>query len=128
MPQHFTPAEWQKINAEFNTSAANYGLPARRSDSVIIGSFNIRKLGDINKRTDESWQLFKNTLERFDLIAIQEVMDNSEGLYHLKELLGEALQDSHIRQHRSSTWQTWQWGIAGIFIQQQTDRANRSCQ
>ena len=89
MPQHFTPAEWQKINAEFNTSAASYGLPARRSDSVIIGSFNIRKLGDINKRTDESWQLFKNTLERFDLIAIQEVMDNSEGLYHLKELLGE---------------------------------------
>ena len=89
MPQHFTPAEWQKINAEFNTSAANYGLPARRSDSVIIGSFNIRKLGDINKRTDESWQLFKNTLERFDLIAIQEVMENSEGLYHLKELLGE---------------------------------------
>ena len=89
MPQHFTPAEWQKINAEFNTSAATYGLPTRRSDSVIIGSFNIRKLGDINKRTDESWQLFKNTLERFDLIAIQEVMDNSEGLYHLKELLGE---------------------------------------
>ena len=89
MPQHFTPAEWQKINAEFNTSAAKYGLPARRSDSVIIGSFNIRKLGDINKRTDESWQLFKKTLERFDLIAIQEVMENSEGLYHLKELLGE---------------------------------------
>ncbi len=89
MPQHFTPAEWQKINAEFNTSADTYGLPTRRSDSVIIGSFNIRKLGDINKRTDESWQLFKNTLERFDLIAIQEVMENSEGLYHLKELLGE---------------------------------------
>ena len=89
MPQHFTPAEWQKINAEFNTSAASYGLPARRSDSVIIGSFNIRKLGDINKRTNESWQLFKNSLQRFDLIAIQEVMDNSEGLYHLKELLGE---------------------------------------
>ena len=89
MPQHFTPAEWQQINAEFNISAASYGLPARRSDSVIIGSFNIRKLGDINKRTDESWQLFKNTLERFDLIAIQEVMENSEGLYHLKELLGE---------------------------------------
>ena len=54
MPQHFTPAEWQKINAEFNTSADTYGLPTRRSDSVIIGSFNIRKLGDINKRTDES--------------------------------------------------------------------------
>ena len=89
MPQHFTPAEWQKINAEFNTSAASYGLPARCNDSVIIGSFNIRKLGDINKRTNESWQLFKNSLQRFDLIAIQEVMDNSEGLYHLKELLGE---------------------------------------
>ena len=89
MAQHFTPTEWQKMNAEFNTSAAKYGLPARRSDSIIIGSFNIRKLGDIEKRTDESWQLFKNTLERFDLIAIQEVMENSEGLYHLKELLGE---------------------------------------
>ena len=89
MAQHFTPAEWQKINAEFNTSAVKYGLPARRSDSLIIGSFNIRKLGDIKKRTDESWQLFKNTLERYDLIAIQEVIDNSEGIYHLKELLGE---------------------------------------
>jgi len=89
MPQHFSPAEWQKINTQLNTSAATYGLPARRSDSVIMGSFNIRKLGDIEKRTSESWQLFKKTIERFDLIAIQEVMDNSEGLYHLKELLGE---------------------------------------
>ena len=89
MSAHFTANEWIKINRLFNQSVHDYGLPKRRTDSVIIGSFNIRKLGTVSKRTEQSWDLLKNTLQNFDLIAIQEVMDDLSGLEHLVELLGK---------------------------------------
>ena len=89
MPSHFSNTEWKKINTEFEKSAESYGLPKRRKDAVIIGSFNIRKLGSVKKRTEQSWELLKQTISRFDLIAIQEVMDDLSGLEHLRSLLGE---------------------------------------
>lgn len=88
MASHFTNLQWQKINALYTQSADDYGLPKRRSDSVVIGSFNIRKLGAVANRTDQSWGFLKNTIERFDLIAIQEIMDDLSGLEHLLSLLG----------------------------------------
>lgn len=88
MASHFTNSEWQKINNLYSQSADNFGLPQRRDDSVVIGSFNIRKLGVKSNRTDESWEFLKRTLKRFDLIAIQEIMDNLSGLEHLQTLLG----------------------------------------
>ena len=88
MASHFSNAEWDKINTVFKNSAEDFGLPKRRKDSVIIGSFNIRKLGRVDKRTDQSWEFLKQTISRFDLIAIQEVMDGLEGLEHLSSLLG----------------------------------------
>ncbi|MEZ7984266.1 MAG: hypothetical protein QMB64_00390, partial [Pseudomonadales bacterium] len=88
MASHFSNAEWNKINTVFKNSAEDFGLPKRRKDSVIIGSFNIRKLGRVDKRTDQSWEFLKQTISRFDLIAIQEVMDGLEGLEHLSSLLG----------------------------------------
>ena len=52
MASKFTNAQWQKISALNAQSADDFGLPKRRNDSVIIGSFNIRKLGAVSKRTD----------------------------------------------------------------------------
>ncbi|MCP4186469.1 MAG: endonuclease/exonuclease/phosphatase [Gammaproteobacteria bacterium] len=88
MASHFTNAQWQKISTLFDSSAGNYGLPQYRNDSVVIGSFNIRKLGATEKRTEQSWNFLKNTLSHFDLIAIQEVMDDLSGLEKLLGLLG----------------------------------------
>lgn len=87
--KHFTDAQWQKISALNTQSAEDFDLPERRADSVIIGSFNIRKLGTVSNRTDQSWDFLRNTISRFDLIAIQEVMDDLSGLEHLLELLGD---------------------------------------
>lgn len=89
MASKFTNAQWQKIDTLYNSSAEDFGLPERRGDSVIIGSFNIRKLGAIAKRSDQSWEFLKTTIARFDLIAIQEVMDDLSGLEHLLSLLGD---------------------------------------
>lgn len=86
---HFSNAQWQKIDTLYDSSADDFGLPERRSDSVIIGSFNIRKLGAIANRTPQSWEFLENTLQRFDLIAVQEIMDDLSGLEHLLDLLGD---------------------------------------
>ena len=88
MAAHFSNAEWNKINSAFDQSAELFGLPKRRKDSVVIGTFNIRKLGRVSSRTTHSWQLLTKIIDRFDLIAIQEVMDDLSGLEHLQDLLG----------------------------------------
>lgn len=88
MASYFTKSQWRKINALYSQSVNDFGLPQRRKDSVVIGSFNIRKLDTKSKRTFQSWKLLKNTIERFDLIAIQEIMDDLSGLEHLQTLLG----------------------------------------
>jgi hypothetical protein len=82
----FTDAEWQKITALFNQSASDFWLPERRDKSVIIGTFNIRKLGKVSNRSEQSWTLLKSIIGRFDLLAIQEVMDDLSGLEHLCSL------------------------------------------
>jgi len=89
MPSCFSDDEWLKINTLFKQSAEQFSLPVRQTDSVIIGSFNIRKLGKIEKRTPQSWQFLKNTIERFDLLAVQEIMDDLSGFEYLVSLLGD---------------------------------------
>lgn len=92
MASKFTNAQWQQINQLFEDEAEDYGLPERRDDSVVIGTFNIRKLGAVvkkNPRSDQSWQFFANIIKRFDLIAIQEIMDDLSGLEHILSLLGD---------------------------------------
>ncbi len=88
MASKFTSTEWAKITSLFDQSAASFGLPKKRSNSIVIGTFNIRKLGAVNKRSKQSWELLKNTISQFDLLAIQEVMDDLSGLEHLVSLLG----------------------------------------
>lgn len=86
MPK-FTAAQWNKINQVGDWGS--FGLPERRNDSVVIGTFNIRKLGSVDNRSKDAWSFLARIAERFDLLAVQEVMDDLEGLRHLRVALGK---------------------------------------
>ncbi len=78
-------AEWETINAELNRDPDFYGLPeGGREASLIMASFNIRKLGNVGNREREI-EFLSKFCARCDLIAIQEVQDNLDGLVRLKE-------------------------------------------
>jgi endonuclease/exonuclease/phosphatase family metal-dependent hydrolase len=83
----FSAAEWKKINQL--EPFEPFGSPERREKSVVIGTFNIRKLGTIKNRSSQAWSFLERICKRFDLLAVQEVMDNLEGLRHLQKALGE---------------------------------------
>ena len=65
-----------------------YGLPRREYGSVLIGSFNIRKLGSARSRNSDTWEFLADVCRSFDLLAVQEIMDNLSGLRRLMSLLG----------------------------------------
>lgn len=85
----FTKSEWNKINKLTATSAEDFGLPRRRTSSVVIGTFNIRELGNIRNRFPQAWDFLRMICSRYDLLAIQEVADNLEGMKHIKDDLGD---------------------------------------
>ena len=89
MAQTFTSAEWTRIHDLFDRRAVEFGLPARREGSVVLGSFNIRKLGKVESKSDDAWRMLAALCEPFDLVAVQEVQDDLSGLRHLKSLLGD---------------------------------------
>ena len=64
MPSKFSSSEWSKINSLYQSSASDFGLPERRSKSVVIGTFNIRKLGRVAGRSTQSWNLLKDIVKR----------------------------------------------------------------
>ena len=85
MAGHFSDPEWRKIEKLYDQDPARFGMPeGGREKSLVFASFNIRKLGSFHKREREI-----DFLARFcaacDLVAIQEVQDNLDGLRHLKE-------------------------------------------
>ncbi len=88
MAKSFTPAQWTRVEALADAEGADFGLPARRADSVVLASFNIRKIGQIKNKSPGAWAFLKRFCERCDLIAVQEVQNNLEALIHLKGLLG----------------------------------------
>lgn len=93
MASEFTADEWEKIN---NTLAANpdkYGFPRRVYGSVLLGSFNIRKLGKRSNRSANTWKFLAKICSQFDLLALQEIMDNLEGFDHLRSVIGN---DFHV--------------------------------
>ena len=62
MAAHFTESEWSKINALLRRKGTGeFGLPTRRNDSLVIGSFNIRKLGARDKKSDGAFNLLKRS-------------------------------------------------------------------
>ena len=88
MAKEFTSSEWDKIMETFNNDPKKYGFPERRYGSIIIGSFNIRSLGTVTNRSARTWEFLAMICKQYDLLAIQEVQDNLEGLQKLMGKLG----------------------------------------
>lgn len=84
----FTNNEWDKIDRKLQNDPARYGFPERIYGSALLGSFNIRKLGATKARNERTWKFLAHICGQFDLLAIQEVMDDLSGLRKLKDLLG----------------------------------------
>jgi endonuclease/exonuclease/phosphatase family metal-dependent hydrolase len=81
--------QWASINAELSRDPQEYGLPQRNDDSIILASFNIRKLGNVDKRKDQVWNFLGRVCQHFDLIAIQEIQDDLSGIKRLKSVMGD---------------------------------------
>ena len=88
MAKTFTAAEWNLIRERLDQDPERYGLPPREYGSVLLGSFNIRKLGSSRSRNSDTWEFLADVCRSFDLLAVQEVMDDLSGLRRLMELLG----------------------------------------
>lgn len=84
----FTVPEWKRIEEELTANPEQYGFPNRVYGSVLLGSFNVRKLGAAKGRSKRTWEFLARICKQFDLIAIQEVMDDLSGMRELMELLG----------------------------------------
>lgn len=80
----FSKNEWSKIKALLRTDGGKYGFPERRDDSVLLASFNIRKLGKVGNKSADAWTFLGGFCAACDLIAIQEVQDDLSALNHLK--------------------------------------------
>lgn len=62
-------------------------IPAKTAtDTLLLATWNIRAFGD--NRSNESLQYIAEIVNRFDLIAVQEVAANMDGLRKLVSLLG----------------------------------------
>lgn len=85
----FTKQEWKEIRQRLNEQPNRYGVPARTYGSAVVGSFNIRKLGRVESRDEDTWQFLADICRQFDLLAIQEIQTDTSGLEHLLRLTGQ---------------------------------------
>lgn len=83
-----TEAEWETINAQLEANPGKYGLPEREYGSIVLASFNIRKLGVRKQRSEATWRFLANICSHFDLLSVQEIMPDLEGFDYLKALMG----------------------------------------
>ncbi|WP_199321863.1 endonuclease/exonuclease/phosphatase [Leptolyngbya sp. FACHB-321] len=79
---------WDKIRETFDRDPNRYGLPKREYGSVVLASFNIRKLGAKRQRSEATWKFLARVCSHFDLLSVQEIMDDLEGFDYLKSLMG----------------------------------------
>ena len=87
MAKQFSSAEWKLVRAKLEGNPERYGLPKREYGSVLLGSFNIRKLGSSRRRSPDTWEFLATVCRSFDLLAVQEIMDDLSGLRRLMSLL-----------------------------------------
>ncbi len=85
----YTKEEWEVINKVLSEDPEKYLFPKRIYGTALICSFNIRKLGSSRNRSAETWQFLARICRQFDLIAVQEIMDDLSGLKRIMEYLGE---------------------------------------
>jgi endonuclease/exonuclease/phosphatase family metal-dependent hydrolase len=84
----FTVAEWDKINATLEKDPVKFGFSQRIYGSAVVGSFNIRKLGNARGRNAHTWKFLARVCGQYDLLAVQEVLDDLSGLRRIMHLLG----------------------------------------
>ncbi len=89
MASSFSDDEWHQIRQRLDAQGEAFGLPERRPRSVVLGSFNVRKLGARDSKSPGAWDMIREICRRFDLLAIQEVQDDLEGLRALHRELGD---------------------------------------
>ena len=92
MADHFSETEWAQINAHLDADPNAYGIPERRDGSVILLSWNIRKFGALSdrdgpKKSPGAFDMITRICRQADLIAIQEVQQDTESLYALRDSL-----------------------------------------
>ncbi len=83
----FTKAEWKKIHKLLASDGESFGLPRSRQ-GFVMASWNIRKLGAVKSKSAGAWRMLAAVLSSFDLVAVQELQEDLEGLHHLMDLLG----------------------------------------
>lgn len=88
MADGFSNVQWADIDALLEQEPDRFGLPESRKNSVVIGTFNTLKLGS-DADDAKRWEFLRKICLRFDLLALQEIMDNLDGLQRLKRSLGE---------------------------------------
>lgn len=88
MTSGLTVPEWEKINDTLIAKPFSYGLPKRVYGSAVLASFNIRKLGKRKKRSLRTWKFLAEVCQHFDLLAVQEIMDDLDGFNYLLRLMG----------------------------------------
>lgn len=97
MSKEFTEAEWAQINEFLDAHATSnkYDIPENTDNSVLFASWNIRKFGVLNddegnpSKSKGAFNLLVRFCKECDLIAIQEVLENTESIYALKNMLNQ---------------------------------------
>ncbi len=95
--KEFSAEEWTKIRKMLNADPTEYGLPKPTYGSIVIASFNIRKLGKLRKpgsrgtegRDEQTMRFLADICRFFDVIAVQEVMNDTTAIRKLRDLLGD---------------------------------------
>lgn len=65
-------------------------IPAKRFDKLLLATWNIREFDSpaYGKRSDEAIYYIAEIIDHFDLVAVQEVRDDLDGLRRVMRLLG----------------------------------------
>ena len=85
-PFNFDPQT--EIDAILNHKQTR-GIPDKHPDKLLVATWNIANLG-LQQRTNDHYKIIAEILSWFDLIAIQEIHENLDGLNQLKSLMDPA--------------------------------------
>ena len=96
MTETFTSNEWELIFDHLALNSEAYDLPEVNGESIIFGSWNIRKFGQFSdkdgpKRSAGATRLLQIFCSRCDLISLQEVQTDLTSVRHLLNALNDDL-------------------------------------
>ena len=100
MARQFTSADWKLIRARLDEDPQRYGLPQREYGSVLLGSFNIRKLGSSRSRSPDTWKFLADVCRSFDLLAVQEIIGRPQRSAAVDVSVGTRVQPGGLRPDR----------------------------